>query len=124
MEAGSGGFVCDSSGITLSPLVLFDSSSSTRAGCYGRDLAEASSVCLSPHHSAPGSSRESAPDGARLLLVAPFWFSDLISLLKRLSKGDSRQEGSPLTGGGHDPLPLPGVVEAVGVAVQDNCDAA
>ncbi len=30
--------------------------------------------------------------------------------------GDSRQEGSPLTGRGHDLSPLFGVVEAVGVA--------
>ncbi len=36
------------------------------------------------------------------------WFSDLM--------GGSRQEGSPLTGRGHDLSPLLGVVEAVGVA--------
>ncbi len=30
--------------------------------------------------------------------------------------GDPRQEGSPLTGTGHDLSPLLGVVEAVGVA--------
>ncbi len=30
--------------------------------------------------------------------------------------GDSRQEGSPLTGSGHDLSPLLGVVEDVGVA--------
>ncbi len=35
---------------------------------------------------------------------------------RRLSMGDSCQERSPLTGGGHDPSPPPGVVEAVGVA--------
>ncbi len=58
---GSGGFVCDSSDITLSPLVLSDSSSSTGAGWYGTDLAEALSVHLSPDRSAPGSSRESVP---------------------------------------------------------------
>ncbi len=56
---GSGRFVCDTSDIALSPLVLSDSSSSTGAGCHGTDLAEASSVHLSPI--APGSSRESAP---------------------------------------------------------------
>ncbi len=39
---GPGGFVCDSSDIALSPLVLSDSSSSAGAGCYGTDLAEAS----------------------------------------------------------------------------------
>ncbi len=41
---GSGGSVCDSDDIALSPLVLSDSSSSTGAGCPGTDLAEASSV--------------------------------------------------------------------------------
>ncbi len=45
---GPGGFVCDSSDIALSPLVLSDSSSSTGAGCYGTDLAEASSVRFFP----------------------------------------------------------------------------
>ncbi len=35
---------------------------------------------------------------------------------RRLSMGDSCQEGSPLTGGGYDSLPPPGVMEAVGVA--------
>ncbi len=38
---GSGGSVCDSSDITLSPLVITDSYSSTGAGCYGTDLAKA-----------------------------------------------------------------------------------
>ncbi len=33
-----------------------------------------------------------------------------------ISMGDSRQEGSPLTGGGYAPSPPPRVVEAVGVA--------
>ncbi len=45
---GSGGFVCDSSDIGLSPLALSDSPSSTGAGCYGTDLAEASSVTPFP----------------------------------------------------------------------------
>ncbi len=45
---GSGGSVCDSSDIALSPLVLSDSSSSAGAGCYATDFAEASSVRLSP----------------------------------------------------------------------------
>ncbi len=58
---GTGGSVCDSSDIALSPLLLSDSSSSTGAGCYGTDVAEASSVRHSPDRSAPRSSRESAP---------------------------------------------------------------
>ncbi len=46
---GTGGSVSDSSDITLPPLVLSDSSSSTGAGCYGTYVAEASSVHLSPN---------------------------------------------------------------------------
>ncbi len=57
---GSGGPLCASGDIAMSPLVLSDSSSSTGAGCYGTDLDEALSVCLSPDCSAPGSSGESA----------------------------------------------------------------
>ncbi|KAL0149336.1 hypothetical protein M9458_055374 [Cirrhinus mrigala] len=45
----------------MSLLVLSDSSSSPGAGCNGTDMAEASSVCLSPDCSALWSSRESAP---------------------------------------------------------------
>ncbi len=118
---GSGGLLYDSGDIAISPLVLSDSPSSTGAVCHGTDLAEASSVCLSPDRSAPGSSRESARDGVRLLLVAPFLAGPSIVLgpefsSRRLSMGDSHQEGSPLTGGAHHFTPPLRVVEAVGVA--------
>ncbi len=83
---GTGGSICDSSDIALSPLFLSDSSSSTGAGCYSTDVAKASSVRLSPDRSAPGSSRESVPGWAPSIAKTPFWpgrvyFSDLISLL-------------------------------------------
>ncbi len=118
---GSGGFVCDSSDIALSSLVLSDSSSSTGAGCYGTDLADASSVRLSPDLSAPGSSRESAPGWGLSIASSPVLARPSMVLgpdfsPRRLSMGDSRQEGSPLTGGEHDHSPPPRVVEAVGVA--------
>ncbi len=103
----------------MSPLVLSNSSSSTGAGCHGTDVAEASSVRLSPDRSAPGSSGESAPGRgqstsgitvlARLSMVLGPDFSP-----RWLSMGDSRQEGSPLTGRGLSPPPR--VMEAVGVA--------
>ncbi len=48
------GPVCDSRDITLSPLVLSDPSSSTRAGFQGTNMAEASSVHLSPITLLPG----------------------------------------------------------------------
>ncbi len=92
----------------MSPLVISDSSSSTGAGCHGTDVAEASSVCLSPNRSAPGSSGESVPErgqstsgstvlaGPNMVLwldFSPWW----------LSMGNSHQEGSPLTGVGLSP---------------------
>ncbi len=118
---GPGGFVCDSSDIALSPLVLSDSSSSPGAGCYGTDLAEASSVCFSPDRSAPRSSRESALGRGPSVASSPVLAGPSVVLgpdfsSRRLTMGDSCQERSPLTGRGHDPSPPPGVVEAVGVA--------
>ncbi len=68
---GTGGSVCDSSDIALFPLVLSDSSGSAGAGCYGTDVAEASSVRLSPDCSAPGSSRESAPGRGPAVASSP-----------------------------------------------------
>ncbi len=70
---GTGGSVCDSLDIALSPLVLSDSSSSTGAGCYGTDVAEASSVHLSPDCSSPGSSRKSVPGWGPSIAKTPFW---------------------------------------------------
>ncbi|KAI2666989.1 hypothetical protein H4Q32_029326 [Labeo rohita] len=93
----------------MSPLVLSDLSSSTGAGCHGTDVAEASSVRFSPDHSAPGSSGEIAPGRG------PSSFSSPV-LKGNLPMGDSRQEGSPLSGGRHHPPPSPGVVEVMGVA--------
>ncbi|KAL0155904.1 hypothetical protein M9458_050167, partial [Cirrhinus mrigala] len=63
--------------------------------------------------SAPGRGQSSlgSPVLARLSVVLGPDFSP-----QRLSMGDSHQEGSPLTGGGHHPSPPPGAVEAVGVA--------
>ncbi|KAI2644431.1 hypothetical protein H4Q32_026721 [Labeo rohita] len=82
------------------------------AGCHGTDVAEASSVRLSGE-SAPGwgPSSFSSPVLAGLSMVLG---SDFPS--RRLSMGDSRQEGSPLSGGRHHPPPSPGVVGVMGVA--------
>ncbi len=118
---GTGESVCNSSDITLSPLVLSDSSSSAGAGCYGTDVAEASSVRLSPDCSAPGSSRESAPGRGPAVASSPVLAGPSMVLgpdfsPRRLSMGDSSQERSPLTSGGYDLSPPPGVIEAVGVA--------
>ncbi|KAL0181751.1 hypothetical protein M9458_024157, partial [Cirrhinus mrigala] len=97
------------------------SSSSPGAGCHGTDVAEASSVRLSPDRSAPGSSGESTPGRGQPTISSPVLAGPSMVLgpdisPRRLSMGDSRQEGSPLTGGGHHPPPPPGAVEAMGVA--------
>ncbi len=59
--SGGGGPLRNSSECAMSPLVLSSSSSSPRTGRYGTDMAEASSVRLSPDRSAPGSSDENTP---------------------------------------------------------------
>ncbi len=69
----------------------------------------------SPDRSAPGSSRESA-HGRGPSIEKPCSGRAEYSLWpdfspRRLSMGDSRQEGSPLTGSGHDLSPPLGVVE-------------
>ncbi len=103
----------------MSPLVLSNSSSSTGAECHGTDLAEASSVWLSPDCSAPRSSGESAPGwgpaaASSPVLVGPSMVLGPDFSPRRFSMGDSRQEGSPLTSRGLSPPP--GDVEVVGVA--------
>ncbi len=55
----------------MSPLVLSTSSSPTGAGCHGTDVAEASSVRLSPGCSAPRSSGESAPGRSSAAISSP-----------------------------------------------------
>ncbi|KAL0160079.1 hypothetical protein M9458_043804, partial [Cirrhinus mrigala] len=97
------------------------SSSSPGAGCHGTDVAEAPSVRLSPDRSAPGSSGESTPGQGQPTTGSPVLAGPSMVLgpdisPRRLSMGDSRQEGSPLTGRGHHPSPPPRAVEAVGVA--------
>ncbi len=119
---GSGGPLCDSGGIAMSPLVLCDSFGSTGAGCHGTDEAEASSVCFPPIALLPGVlarvlGRGQSTSGSTILagpsMVLRHDFSP-----QRLSMGDFHQEGSPLTGRGHHCAPLPGVVETVSVATE------
>ncbi|KAI2657128.1 Ubiquitin carboxyl-terminal hydrolase 36 [Labeo rohita] len=90
-------------------------------GCHGTDVAEASSVRLSPDRSAPGSSGESASGRGPSSFSSPVLVGPSMVLgpdfpSRRLSMGDSRQEESPLSGRRHHPPPSPGVVEVMGVA--------
>ncbi len=118
---GSGGPLRYSGDSAMSPLVLSSSSSSTGAGCHVTDVAEASSVRLSPDCSASRSSGESAPRrgpaaASSSVLAGPSVVLGPDFPPRRLSMGDSHQEGSPLTGRRHPRAPPPGVMEAVGVA--------
>ncbi|KAI2667921.1 hypothetical protein H4Q32_004531 [Labeo rohita] len=89
--------------------------------CHGTDVAEASSVRLSPDHSAPGSSRKSAsgrgiPSSSSPVLAGPSMVLGPDFSPRRLSLGYSHQERSPLTGRGFHTSPPAGAVEALGVA--------
>ncbi|XP_058653777.1 uncharacterized protein LOC131553263 [Onychostoma macrolepis] len=104
--------------IAHSALVLSDSSSST---ALVQTWPRLSLYTFFPDHSAPVSSGESAPGRGPYAASSPVLARPSTVLgpdfsLRRLSMGDSHQEGSPLTGGEYDPSPQPGVVEAVGVA--------
>ncbi len=79
---------------TLNPLVHSDSYGSPGAGCYGTDLAETSSVCLSPNCSAPRSSGKSAlgqgpADASCPVLAGPRMILGPDFSSRRLSLGDS-----------------------------------
>ncbi len=120
VRSSPGGLVCVSRDLTMSPLALSDSSSSTGAGCHGTEVAEASSVHLPPDCSAPGSSGESSPGRGSSFVSSPVLARPSMvcgpgSPARRLSMGDSHLAGSPLTGRGHHFSPPPRVVEAVGV---------
>ncbi len=58
---GTSGSVCVSRDVSLSTLVLPHASSSSQNGRDGADVAKASSVCISPDRSAPGSPGKSSP---------------------------------------------------------------
>ncbi|KAI2661618.1 Transposon Ty3-G Gag-Pol polyprotein [Labeo rohita] len=121
LRSSPSGPFCHEGEHTMSPLVLSSSSSSPGTGCHGTDVAEASPVRFSPDRSAAGSSRESAPgrgfpSSSCPVLAGPSLVLGPDFSPRRLSVGDSRQEGSPLTGGGHCVPPSPGAVETLGVA--------
>ncbi len=61
VRPGTSGSVCVSRDVSLSTLVLPHASSSFRTGRDDADVAEASSVCIFPDCSAPGSPGESSP---------------------------------------------------------------
>ncbi len=97
VRSSPGGLVCVSRDLTMSPLVLSDSSSSTGAGCHGTDVARLRLYAFPPDCSAPGSSGESSPAQglshvSSLVLAGPSMVCGPGSPSIRLSMGDSRPE--------------------------------
>ena len=103
-----------------STLVLPHTPSSLGAGRCGMDLAEATSVHLSPDTSAPRSSGEGPPGWIIILLVEPYWPCLLVLgpgvSPRRLSLGDSSQEGPSVSSGLGDLSPSPEILDPVGLA--------
>ncbi|XP_048012249.1 scavenger receptor cysteine-rich domain-containing group B protein-like [Megalobrama amblycephala] len=115
------GSVCVLRDDSLSTVVLYDKPSTSRAGCYGAAVAEATAVHISPNCAAPGSSGESLPRRGPSVISSPVLAGPSMVLgpdvlARRLSDGDSDQEGPFLSGEQVDPSPPPGVMEAVGLA--------
>ncbi|XDV19881.1 hypothetical protein PO909_025279 [Leuciscus waleckii] len=115
------GSVCVSRDVSLSTLVLPHASSSSGTGCYGTDVAEATSVRLSPSCSAPGSSGESSqgpglPASYSPVLAGQSMVSRSCVPPRRASSGASCQEGPSVPSRGLDFSPPTGTVEPVGLA--------
>ncbi len=119
VRPGTSGSVCVSRDVSLSTLVLPHASNSSQTGCDDTDVAEASSVCISPNRSAPRSTGESLRGPRPTTSYCPqwcpgrVWFPDLLSLL----------DGPPLelpSGGtfcgGLDISPPSRTMESVGLA--------
>ncbi|XP_051756294.1 uncharacterized protein LOC127516053 [Ctenopharyngodon idella] len=105
----------------VSTLVLPNTSSTFGSGCHGTDVAEATSVRISPVRSAPGGSGESTPGGGQPDTGSPVLANqDMVLGLsvptRRLPNGASPQTGSPVASGRHDNTSSPRTVEAMGLA--------
>ncbi len=107
-------------GLRSRPLCKLESSTS-RTGCDGADVAEASSVCISPNRSGPGSPGESSlgpgsttshcPAVAGQSMVPRYNIPS-----RRASSGAPRQEGPSVPSRGLDISPPTSTVETVGLA--------
>ncbi len=74
VRPGTSGSVCVSRDVSLSTLVLPHASNSSRTECDYTDVAEASSVCISPDRSAPRSTGESSRGpGPTTSYCLPWW---------------------------------------------------
>ncbi len=109
---GTGGPLRHSGDSAMSPLVISSSSSSAGARCHGTGMAETLSVCFSSDCPAPRSSGKSVLGRSPAAASSPILAGPSMVLgpdfsPRQFSLGDSRQEGSPLTGGRHPCAPLP-----------------
>ncbi len=107
--------------ISLSILVLPHVSSSSQTGHDGADMAEASSVCISPDRSAPGSPGESSPGPGSITshcsAVAGQSMVPRHNIpSQRASSGAPRQEGPFVPSSGLEISPPTRTVETVGLA--------
>ena len=115
------GSVCVSRDVPLPTLVLPLTSSPTGVGCHGTDLAEASPVRISPDRSAPCSPGEGPSGGHQSTSGCPYVADTSMVFGHNITPNssavaDSSEEGSVVSGGGHNLPPSPGAVEAVGLA--------
>ncbi len=121
VRPGTSGSVCVSRDVSLPTLVLPHASSSSRTGCDDTDVAEASSVCISPDCSAPRSTGESSPGPGPTTSYCPAVAGQSMvpkSILpsRRASSGAPRQEGPSVPSGGLDISPPSRTMETVGLA--------
>ncbi len=121
VRPGTSGSVCVSRDVSLPTLVLPHASSSSRTGCDDTDVAEASSVRISPDRSAPGSTGESSPGPGPTTSYCPAVAGQSMvpkSILpsRRASSGAPRQEGPSVPSGGLDISPPSRTMEIVGLA--------
>ncbi len=121
VRPGTSGSVCVSRDVSLPTLVLPHASSSSRTGCDDTDVAEASSVCISPDCSAPRGTGESSPGPGPTTSYCPAVAGQSMipkSILpsRRASSGAPRQEGPSVPSGGLDISPPSRTMETVGLA--------
>ncbi len=121
VRPGTSRSVCISRDVSLPTLVLPHASSSSRTGCDDTDVAEASSVRISPDRSAPGSTGESSPGPGPTTSYCPAVAGQSMvpkSILpsRRASSGAPRQEGPSVPSGGLDISPPSRTMETVGLA--------
>ncbi len=121
VRPGTSGSVGVSRDVSLSTLVLPHASSSSWTGYDDTDVAEASSVCISPDHSAPGSTGESSPGPGPTMFYCPTvagksMVPRSIFPSQRAYSGAPRQEEASVPSGGLDISPPSITMETVGLS--------